>query len=149
MSWQEHRASCCRKSMFLISKWKWKWLKFSGGLLPALHFWGASPPELPPPVRRHARPKKHYVALRWRRASGNSGMASLLQRTCSTVPFSAGNSRELWKMTAGTLKAAAITAELSQGLDLSLKKTFLCACHQAISAQSAEYLSTFQGLSLT
>ncbi len=50
--------------------------------------------------------------LCWRRRSGSSGTASLLQGRChTTIHFCTGNSRGSWKMTTATLKAATVTAE--------------------------------------
>ncbi len=62
ISWYDPRAGCNWILMFLITKWKWKWLKLFGGLPPpGSPFWGASPPN--PPNSLSVAPKKTIVAL--------------------------------------------------------------------------------------
>ncbi len=62
ISWYDPCAGCNRILMFLTTKWKWKWLRFSGGLLPP-----PGPPSRggfpPPPNPLSVAPKKHIVAL--------------------------------------------------------------------------------------
>ncbi len=61
ISWYDPCARCNQILMFLTTKWKWKWLKFSGGPpTPQAHHLGGG--GLPPNPLSVA-PRKHIVAL--------------------------------------------------------------------------------------